>query len=267
MICPGTNNTAPAGEGRGLPTDIKDKTYMFINYAHRGASEYAPENTFSAFYLALLQGADGIETDVRRTKDGRLLLFHDATLTQCCGREGRISDYTWDELRSFTVRGGAQARIREDRLVLFEDFLRHFAFRDLKFAIEMKDRHLTSDVLALCRHYEVVDKSIFSSFDRGDLEAFRALGSDLHLGYLTRSCDEETLDFMRRLKIKQLCLKSSALTAKLVKEVQAEGIEVRAWHVPDEKTMLHVINCGVAGGMTINFPDVLSRYLLTHGKK
>ena len=39
-----------------------------INYAHRGASEYAPENTLSSFYLGMLQGANGIETDVQRTK-------------------------------------------------------------------------------------------------------------------------------------------------------------------------------------------------------
>ena len=45
---------------------------MFINYAHRGASAYAPENTLSAFYLGLEMGANGIETDIRRTKDGQL---------------------------------------------------------------------------------------------------------------------------------------------------------------------------------------------------
>ena len=46
-----------------------------INYAHRGASEYAAQNTFAAFYLGLACGADGIETDIRRTSDGRLVLF------------------------------------------------------------------------------------------------------------------------------------------------------------------------------------------------
>ena len=50
---------------------------LFINYAHRGASAYAPENTMSAFLLGIKQGANGIETDVRRTKDGVLVLFHD----------------------------------------------------------------------------------------------------------------------------------------------------------------------------------------------
>ena len=48
-----------------------------INYAHRGASEYTPENTLSSFYLGLLQGANGIETDVQKTKDGMTVNFPD----------------------------------------------------------------------------------------------------------------------------------------------------------------------------------------------
>ena len=53
---------------------------MFTVYAHRGASEYAPENTLSSFYMGLSMGANGIETDVQRTKDGVAVLFHDYTL-------------------------------------------------------------------------------------------------------------------------------------------------------------------------------------------
>ena len=59
---------------------------MFVNYAHRGASEYAPENTMSSFYLGVEMKADGIETDVRRTNDGVLVLFHDTTLQRVMGR-------------------------------------------------------------------------------------------------------------------------------------------------------------------------------------
>ena len=50
---------------------------MFINYAHRGASEYAPENTMSAFDMALQLGANGIELDLQITKDGKIVIFHD----------------------------------------------------------------------------------------------------------------------------------------------------------------------------------------------
>lgn len=66
-----------------------------VNYAHRGASEYAPENTLSSFYLGLLQGANGIETDVQRTKDGVLVLFHDDTLDRVTDGRGIISDYNF----------------------------------------------------------------------------------------------------------------------------------------------------------------------------
>ena len=74
-----------------------------INYAHRGASEYAPENTFSSFYLGLLQGANGIETDVHKTKDGVLVLFHDDTVDRVSDCSGKISDFTWEELKQLKI--------------------------------------------------------------------------------------------------------------------------------------------------------------------
>ena len=71
----------------------------FVNYAHRGASHYAPENTLMSFYLGMQMGANGIETDVHRTKDGVVVLFHDDTITRLTGKEGAIADYTLEELR------------------------------------------------------------------------------------------------------------------------------------------------------------------------
>jgi glycerophosphoryl diester phosphodiesterase len=53
--------------------------------AHRGASAYAPENTFAAFDLALAQGADVLELDVRPAADGHLVLVHDPTLERIAG--------------------------------------------------------------------------------------------------------------------------------------------------------------------------------------
>ena len=49
----------------------------FINYAHRGASAYAPENTMSAFKKAFEIGANGIELDLQKTKDDKIVIFHD----------------------------------------------------------------------------------------------------------------------------------------------------------------------------------------------
>lgn len=66
-------------------------------FGHRGASEDAPENTLKAFQLALAQGADGIETDLRFTQDGILICFHDNDLDRVAGRPEKISDLQYKE--------------------------------------------------------------------------------------------------------------------------------------------------------------------------
>ena len=61
----------------------------FITYAHRGASEYCPENTLLSFYTGICMGANGIETDVQMTKDGVAVLFHDDTIERMMKKPGR----------------------------------------------------------------------------------------------------------------------------------------------------------------------------------
>ena len=93
--------------------------------AHRGGSDNNPENTMLAFYTGLYMGANGIETDVRRTKDGRLVLFHDSTLDRVTEATGNFDDFTYEELQQLWVtKEGLQ-----DKIVLFEDFLQHFSDR------------------------------------------------------------------------------------------------------------------------------------------
>ncbi len=79
------------------------KPFLNALYAHRGlhdnASE-APENSIAAFKKAVYAGY-GIELDVQLTKDGVPVVFHDFTLKRACGQEGKICDYTWQELQEF----------------------------------------------------------------------------------------------------------------------------------------------------------------------
>ncbi len=68
--------------------------------AHRGASKLAPENTLAAFQKANEIGADGIEFDVRLSKDGVPVVVHDFDLKRICRRDGRVSDFTVAELQT-----------------------------------------------------------------------------------------------------------------------------------------------------------------------
>jgi glycerophosphoryl diester phosphodiesterase len=71
---------------------------------HRGASEHAHENTLEAFRATFALGGDGNEFDIRATKDGVLVVFHDDMLDRLLEADGDVGDYTWDELQRFRFR-------------------------------------------------------------------------------------------------------------------------------------------------------------------
>lgn len=71
---------------------------------HRGASKEAPENTLEAYGAAMDLGADGVEIDVRRSKDGVLYLFHDETLDRETNGSGKVKDVSYYELLKLTPK-------------------------------------------------------------------------------------------------------------------------------------------------------------------
>ena len=159
------------------------------------------------------------------------------------------------------MKGRDGARISADRLLLLEDFLHYFAFRDLTFAFELKTRGIAEDVLQLLTRYQVKEKSFITSFHPEDLKAARASDGKIRLGWLTRTFDAKCLAFIKEYGINQLCLPGSSLTKDLVDAIQAQGISVRAWAVGSPEIMKQVLESGARGGMTIDYPDVLKQYL------
>ena len=236
----------------------------FVNYAHRGASSYAPENTLLAFYMALGMGANGIETDVQMSRDGVPVLFHDDTLTRVCRVDGSVQDYRWDELGRFFVYGPeGDGQVSRDRICRLETFLHHFAFRELTLAIEIKQdlEALDEAVLSLIDRCGARERSYVTSFHREVLARIRARDADIRLGYLVRRYSEDVARFASQQRIGQLCLAASELDADAVHAVRAQGFELRAWGVRDEALMRRVLDLAVDGGMTVNFPDRLAAEL------
>ncbi len=228
----------------------------FINYAHRGASEYAPENTLLSFYTGILMGANGIETDVQRTKDGILVLFHDGSLTRVTGEEGAVADYTYEELRRFSVKKGHLS----DKICTLEAFLQNFCHRDLTFAIELKSAGVEEDTAALIRRYSVEEKVVITSFGFQNLCAMRKAAPELKCGFLTSTVTDERLAEMKELGIGEICPKATEITAADTVRWHEMGFNVRAWGVANTEIMLSACEAGV-DGMTVNFPDKLTAYI------
>jgi glycerophosphoryl diester phosphodiesterase len=76
---------------------------MPLIIAHRGDSAHAPENTLAAFRRAAEVGADGIEFDVRLTKDGEVVVFHDSSLHRIANRKSKIIQLAAEELRTIDM--------------------------------------------------------------------------------------------------------------------------------------------------------------------
>ena len=69
--------------------------HKFTPFAHRGGSLENSENTLDAFEKCISIGYDYIETDVRETRDGKLVIFHDEDFSRICGLKVKVNNNTW----------------------------------------------------------------------------------------------------------------------------------------------------------------------------
>src|ERR1044071_7478772 len=100
-------------------------------FAHRGNSAHAPENTIEAFDQAVALGVDGLELDVRATRDGRIVVIHDPTVDRTTSGAGPVAAKTLTELEQLDAgarctAGGASWKGRGVRIPLLEDVLTRY---------------------------------------------------------------------------------------------------------------------------------------------
>lgn len=91
--------------------------------AHRGASSDAPENTIAAFKLAFEQGAHGVETDILRTGDGRVVMMHDKTTKRTTGVEGKVEEMTLAQLQALDAGSFKSPAFKGEKIPTLEESL------------------------------------------------------------------------------------------------------------------------------------------------
>ncbi len=129
---------------------------------HRGASAALPENTLAAFALAVDQGADGVETDVRLSKDGRLVLVHDSTLRRLSGNPHKVCDLTASELK--------QENLGEEQTVALLEELFELLGDSILYNLELKDfglcdQGLVDRVAEEVMAFNLQSQTLISSFN------------------------------------------------------------------------------------------------------
>jgi glycerophosphoryl diester phosphodiesterase len=225
------------------------------NIAHRGASGYEPENTRAAFDLAVSMGATAIETDLRQTVDGALVLFHDATVDRVTNGQGPVDDYTLAELRRLTVGTSAAETGPRNQILTLTELLDEYAAQ-LPLVLEIKDARVTEPVVRAVVDRGLLDRVVVTSFLWYPLLDARELSPRLQIGFLTPSFDDDIVHRAARRGFQQICPHVSRLTAGQVQLAHDHGLMVRAWGIDDRRQIDLLYETG-ADGATVNWPDWL----------
>jgi glycerophosphoryl diester phosphodiesterase len=229
---------------------------------HRGASGSAPENTLAAFRLAVEQGARFIETDLRLSRDARLVAIHDATLDRTTSGRGRVRDFTLAELRQLDAGAWFAPEFAGQRIPTLEEILAFSRERDVDFFLEVKDDPAEGAEPALVSCLRDVAEAaplVILSFHRKTLARFRQLNHTLMTGLLFKDSPgsaEETVAGALELGARQLAPKHTLVNAELVQAAHLEGLPVVTWTVNEPARMRELIALGVDGIMS-DYPERL----------
>jgi glycerophosphoryl diester phosphodiesterase len=256
---------------------VQAATERVVNYAHRGASAYAPENTVAAFAHAADLGAQAVELDVQRTRDGELVVLHDKTLERTTDVTVRFPDrapwpvgaFTLAELRTLDAGSWFDARFAGERVPTLAEAMDVLAARGLGLLLEAKAPELYPglasqighELRAACPQWlraASAGRLTVESFDWEFVRELRAVLPRVSVGLL--GAPEPAALAAYAGFVDQINPHHTRITAEYVERVHQLGMAVNVWTVDDPAEQAGAVAAGVDGVIT-NRPDVLADLL------
>ncbi len=228
-------------------------------FAHRGCSGRYPENTMLAFEQAVAAHADGIELDVHFSKDGKLVVIHDEQLFRTTGKEGRVEDYTLDELVRIQAGRVFADKFGHTPIPSFEQYCQYIRDKDIITNIEIKANlqyyegieEALSDAV---KKYALSEKVIFSSFNWLSAVTIRRLNPHIPCALLFEDRSIRHLAYQAKaLGFDFLHPDFRLIDEEMVDECKQVGIGLNVWTVNDQETLDKLDHWGVDGIIT-NYP-------------
>lgn len=236
--------------------------------AHRGGAGRAPENTMAAFARSASLGADAIELDVRLSRDGEVVVIHDATLDRTTNRRGAVGGRTASDLARvdagyrFTVDGGRSFPFRDRGIGVprLADIVE--ATGDIPLLIEIKTSAALQPTVRLLERMGATDRSVVAA---ASIDAVApARGGRLRTGAAAK--DAAALLFALRapahLPYEALCIPPRYFglpipVGRLARRARRCGTATHVWTINDPAHARRLWRAGVAGIVT-DVPDVIA---------
>lgn len=230
--------------------------------AHRGNSSEAPENTFAAFDSAIDAGITLLECDVQMTRDGRVVVIHDATLERTGDRRDDVRELTLAEVQAADVSWPKRFgdRFRPQRVATLGELLVHIRGKaQVLVEIKKESSRADSDVFEQAIVEETVRSGArivndmtsdlaFISFGTVVLERMRAQLPEAPRGHLFyRPSVDEMLAGAERVAATFLMPEKAGVNADLVALARARGLGVATWVCDEPEEMRRLLDLGVLG--------------------
>lgn len=231
--------------------------------AHRGGAGLWPENSLTAFRNAIRLPVDLIEFDVHRSKDGLLVVHHDATLDRMTDGSGPLADKSWDELCSVTING-----TDGEPLPLLDELVALIAPTRIDLRLEFKCRAdgsryagIEAETIALLRDAAMLHRTIFTSFQWDTLETALSLASVrgaialMHKEAAAAPDDyAASLALVRAKALPEISLPAALMSADSFARARDMGLRAGAFGVNTQDRIAAAFDLGAAA-FTTDRPD------------
>ena len=233
---------------------LTERTYV---WAHRGAcgapignaAADVPENTMPAFELAAELHADGVETDVHFSKDGRIMIMHDPKLERTSNGQGLVTDYTYDELQVFDFGIKISKEFKGTRIPTMDDLFELCRRSGMLVNVEIKskDPMMPAALDECAKKHHMQDGVLYSSFNHEQLARMLRVNPSAFVAPLYDFNMVKPWDYAANIPAKATHPRSNQLFLyeDYVDKCHALGVRVHPWTVddPEEAKKLAQMGC------------------------
>ncbi|MFW9949394.1 MAG: glycerophosphodiester phosphodiesterase, partial [Candidatus Thorarchaeota archaeon] len=219
-----------------------------LTISHKGAGEYAPENTVKAIRKAIDFEADFVEFDIHITKDNKIVLIHDANTYKTTGVHGIIKNMTLQEIQKLDAGDGEKIPTLDEVILVTKN--------KINLQIEIKAEHLINSLVKLLHQENLIESSIISSFSITELIKLKKKEPKLKIGYLLPE-GMKSKEFVKRNILKAaknhfyaIHPHFSIINKEIIDYSKNNKLMVNVWTVNDESNINKMINLGVNGIIT-----------------
>jgi len=222
----------------------------FAIIGHRGAKGRKPENTLAAFKYGIDAGADIVECDVRKTKDGKLIILHDDNFKRLAGVELSPREVDYDYIKE-------NIKIDGEPVPLLKEVL-DITANKVGLAIEIKEPDTVDDVVRLVEEMEAVERVAIISFYEEALIKAKKLNNKLLTGIIYLRPPGKIIE-AKKIKAEVVLPMYRLATQKAVAFAHKLKLKVAVWTVNDEETAREMLARKV-DAMASDYPDILVRF-------